>query len=668
MRAEAGYPPDAADRLLPEYDFVVVGGGSAGSAVAARLAEVAEWRVLLLEAGADPPLTADIPPLFHSLQESEIDWGYETEPQEAACLGMEGRRCYWPRGKVLGGSSVLNAMLHVRGNPRDYDAWEAAGNPGWAYRHVRPYFIKAESFEMPQVKPAPILPNKATTEPKARRPENTTGWLQLKFNHSRRSTVGCNCRMAAKLGRYANATMRNLFTLENNYFQFWPPGAEPHPWGGYSASEHGAAGPLRLTQSAWRSPLCGAVLRAARQLGLRVGDASGGRQAGFTLQHVAVAGGVRQSSARAYLCPAASRGNLHVVRRAAASAVLVDPATLAATGVRFLLAGRNHTVRAAKEVVLSAGTVGSAQLLMVSGIGPRRHLESLGIPVVRDLPVGENLQDHMQLVAPTYLFNRSHPQERTASQRMDDVYEYFAHRTGPLASLDLLQVQGFIKTKYEDPQDDYPDVQYQHIRFPHKDFETVERVSRVTRFRPEVHEAVFGRPVSRSEIYVQLAVLQRPRSRGTIRLRSADPLVPPVIDPRYLTHPHDVAVLVEGAKFSARMAKTKALAKDFEVQMSREPVPGCEHLAWETDEHWACVVRTLATTIYHPVGTCKMGPHTDPAAVVDARLRVHGVRGLRVVDASVMPTIVTANINAPVVMIGEKAADMIKQDWGAIAA
>ncbi|XP_049768277.1 LOW QUALITY PROTEIN: glucose dehydrogenase [FAD, quinone]-like [Schistocerca cancellata] len=595
MRAEAGYPPDAADRLLPEYDFVVVGGGSAGSAVAARLSEVAEWRVLLLEAGADPPLTADIPPLFHSLQESEIDWGYETEPQEAACLGMQGRRCYWPRGKALGGSGVLNAMLHVRGNPRDYDAWEAAGNPGWAYRHVRPYFIKAESFEMPQ---------------------------------------------------------------------------EPHPWGDYSASEHGAAGPLRLTQSAWRSPLCGGVLRAARQLGLRVGDAGGGRRPAGGLHAAARGrGGRRAPELRARLpCPAASRANLHVVRRAAASAVLVDPATLTATGVRFLLAGRNHTVRAAKEVVLSAGTVGSAQLLMVSGIGPRRHLESLGIPVVRDLPVGENLQDHMQLVAPTYLFNRSHPQERTASQRMDDVYEYFAHRTGPLASLDLLQVQGFIKTKYEDPQDDYPDVQYQHIRFPHKDFETVERVSRVTRFRPEVHEAVFGRPVSRSEIYVQLAVLQRPRSRGTIRLRSADPLVPPAIDPRYLTHPHDVAVLVEGAKFSARMAKTKALAKDFEVEMSREPVPGCEHLAWETDEHWACVVRTLATTIYHPVGTCKMGPASDPAAVVDARLRVHGVQRLRVVDASVMPTIVTANINAPVVMIGEKGADMIKQDWGAVAA
>ncbi|XP_049840000.1 glucose dehydrogenase [FAD, quinone]-like isoform X2 [Schistocerca gregaria] len=593
MRAEAGYPPDAADRLLPEYDFVVVGGGSAGSAVAARLAEVAEWRVLLLEAGADPPLSADIPPLFHSLQESEVDWGYETEPQEAACLGMEGRRCYWPRGKVLGGSSVLNAMLHVRGNPRDYDAWEAAGNPGWAYRHVRPYFIKAESFEMPQ---------------------------------------------------------------------------EPNPWGDYSAPEHGSSGPLRLTQRAWRSPLCGAVVRAARQLGLRVGDASGGRQAGFTLQHVAVAGGVRQSAARAYLSPAAARRNLHVARRAAATAVLVHPGTLVANGVRFLLAGRNLTVRAAKEVVLCAGTVGSAQLLMVSGIGPRRHLQSLGIPVVRDLPVGENLQDHMQLVAPTYLFNRSHPQERTVSQWMDDTYEYFAHRTGPLASLDLLQVQGFIKTKYEDPQDDYPDVQYQHIRFPHRDFETVERVSRVTRFRPEVHEAVFGRPVSRSEIYVQLAVLQRPRSRGSIRLRSADPQVPPAIDPRYLTHPHDVAVLVEGAKFSARMAKTKALAKDFEVEMSREAVPGCEHLAWETDEHWACVVRTLATTIYHPVGTCKMGPASDPGAVVDARLRVHGLRGLRVVDASVMPTIVSANINAPVVMIAEKAADMIKQDWGAIAA
>lgn len=592
MRAAAGYPADAAGRLLPEYDVAVVGGGSAGAALAARLAEVRGWRVLLLEAGADPPLTADVPPLFHSLQESEIDWGYETEPQEAACLGMVDRRCYWPRGKVLGGSGVLNAMLHVRGNPRDYDAWEAAGNPGWGYEGVRPYFIKAENFEMPQ---------------------------------------------------------------------------EPHEWGNYSAAEHGSSGPLRLTQRAWRSPLCAGMLRAARELGLRVGDANGGRQAGFTLQHVAVSGGVRQSSARAYLAAAAkSSSNLHVVRRATATAVLVDPDTLTATGVRFLLAGRNRTVSVTKEVVLSAGTVGSAQLLMVSGIGPRQHLQALGIRVLRDLPVGQNLQDHMELVAPTYLFNRSRPHQLTDAQRMDHVYQYFMHRTGPLASIDLLQVQGFVSTKFADPE--YPDVQYQHIRFPHRDFETVERVSRVTRFRPEVHEAVFGRPVSRSEIYLQLAVLQRPRSRGSIRLRSADPLVPPVIDPRYLTDLHDVAVLVEGAKFSARMAKTKALAEDFEVEMSREPVPGCEHLRWETDEHWACVVRALATTVYHPVGTCKMGPAQDPSAVVDARLRVHGVRRLRVVDASVMPTIVSANTNAAVVMIAEKAADMIKQDWGALAA
>ncbi|KAK7874208.1 hypothetical protein R5R35_006252 [Gryllus longicercus] len=268
----------------------------------------------------------------------------------------------------------------------------------------------------------------------------------------------------------------------------------------------------------------------------------------------------------------------------------------------------------------------------------------------------------MELLTPTFMFNRSNPQSKDPVKELEDTFQYLLHRTGPLAGLDILQFQGFINTKYADPSADYPDVQYQHIRFAFNDVEATRRVSEVTGFTDEVYKAVFGIPNSKAEIYMPLAVLQRPKSRGTIRLRNKDPLQPPVIDPRYLSHPDDVRVLVEGVRFALRMARSRALRR-FEVLPSEERVPACAAQPAGSDEYWACAVRHLATTIYHPVGTCKMGPPSDAAAVVDPRLRVRGVLGLRVVDASVMPAIVTGNINAAVVMIGEKGADLVKEDW-----
>ncbi|XP_067015213.2 glucose dehydrogenase [FAD, quinone] [Anabrus simplex] len=584
------YPADI-NTPLDQYDFIIVGAGSAGSVVANRLSEIPNWNVLLIEAGGDPPLTSEIPPLFHSLQETDIDWMYKTEPQEHSCLGMKEQRCNWPRGKVLGGSSILNAMLHVRGNKHDYDAWEKAGNPGWAYKDLLPYFKKSEDF-----KSVPLSESSSDE---------------------------------------------------------------------YSGQYHSKGGYLSLEQFQFKSPIVDGFVRAVKELGYRVGDINGATQTGFTLQHGAVVNGTRCSTAKAFLSPIRNRRNFHVLKHALVTKLLIKPDTKTVYGVEYRKNNKTHTAKATKEVILSAGTVNSPQLLMLSGIGPKEHLQELGIPLIKNLNVGMNLQDHMQLPYPTFLFNRTNPQGLDSAKVSENMLQYLLHRSGPLASLDILQFQGFVSSKYVDKNIDYPDVQYQHIRFPHKDVATTKVVSHVTGYTDDIYQVVFGIPNSKAEIYIPLSVLQRPKSKGFIRLKSKDPMDPPTIDPRYLSHPDDVNVLVEGIKIAWEIAQTKTLVEEFEVEINKEKVPGCD-AEFGTDEYWACAVRKIATTIYHPVGTCKMGPSTDREAVVDPRLKVYGVRGLRVIDGSIMPSIVTGNTNAPCIMIGEKGADLVKEDWGVL--
>ena len=592
------YPPDTTS-LLDSYDFIVVGSGSAGAVVANRLSEVSDWSVLLLEAGGDPPLSSEIPPIFHSLQETESDWKYVTEPQEHGCLGMREHRCNWPRGKVLGGSSVLNAMLYVRGNRRDYDNWAAAGNPGWSYEDVLPYFVKTEDFKFPE---------KGT------------------------------------------------------------PGAET-----YSEEFHGRGGYIPLEQFEYRSPIVNGLLDAAREMGYEIRDINGEKQTGFTLQHGTVSEGTRYSTAKAYLAPIKHRKNLHVAKFAHVTKIIIDPETKSTLGIEFIKNDKIHSVSIRKEVILSAGVINSPQLLMLSGIGPKEHLEELGIPLIQDLRVGENLQDHMQVLGPAFMFNISNPQTVDPIKTLDNTYEYLIHKTGPLASLDILQVQGFISTKYahldvpggspESTDDlDYPDIQYQHIRFPRADKNT-KWVSHITRYTDEIYDAVFGIPNSISEIYIPLTILQRPKSRGFIKLNSKDPLEPPIMDPKYLSDVRDVQTLVEGVKVAMAIGQTKTMVGRFEAKMNTVKIPGCENEEFGSDEYWSCAVRKVATTIYHHVGTCKMGPSSDPTAVVDNTLKVHGINGLRVIDCSIMPSVVTGNTHAPAVMIGERGSDFVKDDW-----
>jgi choline dehydrogenase len=518
------------------YDYIIVGAGSAGCVLAHRLTEDARTRVLLLEAGGpDRALTLHMPAAFATFFKSRYDWAYETVPQPH----LRQRRLYWPRGKVIGGSSAINAMIYTRGHPSDYDHWQALGNPGWGFAEVLPYFKKGEHHE-----------------------------------------------------------------------------------GGASAY-HGIGGPLNVADLRSRNPLSHAFIAAGVECGLRDNeDFNGPLQEGVGWFQVTQRGGQRHSAAAAYLRPARHRRNLSIRTHAHVGRVLIDRQR--AVGVLLRERGRPERVRASREVLLCAGSVNSPQLLMLSGIGPAEHLRKLGIAVVVDLPgVGENLQDHLSVGTACACLK---PITIDGAGTVGNVVRYLLHRQGPLTS-NVAEAGGFITTC---PDSSAPDLQlfFAPAYFLNHGFR-----------RPEGHG------------FTVVAALLRPQSRGRITLASSDPADPPVIDPEYLREKADLRTLLEGLRWCRRVTHTAALAPF----RGPEIAPGaavCGKAALVD------AIRRTAETCYHPVGTCKMGE--DPLAVVDASLRVHGVAGLRVVDASVMPTIVRGTINAPTLMIAEKAADLIR--------
>jgi choline dehydrogenase len=511
----------------PTFDYVVVGAGAAGSVVASRLTEDPGVTVLVLEAGGpdtDPRIHR--PSAYRELPGSELDWGYQTEEEP----GLGGRRIAWPRGKVWGGSGSLSATVYLRGHPRDFDAWEAMGNPGWAWDDVLPWFRKAE-------------------------------------NHER----------------------------------------------GPSAL-HGAGGPQNVADPRWVPPLSRAFLEAAVQAGLRRhDDFNGEAQDGASLFAVNQRNGERHSAAAAYLRPALHRANLSVVSHALAGRVLVERGR--AAGVSYLREGRERVARASREVILCAGAIGSPQLLLLSGIGPAEHLRSLGLPVVRDLPgVGENLQDHPR-VAVTYESAESLALSDAEWERA--LRDYARDRSGPLSSTGV-GAGAFVRTTADEKA-------------------------------PDVLIVPTANPGANAwSLHV---ALMRPRSRGTLRLRSKEPEAHPLIRAGYLSDEGDKDVLVRGLAVARRLAGQDALARFRGRELA--PGPGRE------GEALARFVRENATTFFHPVGTCRMG--SDRLAVVDQELRVHGVAGLRVVDASVMPALVAGASHAATVMIAEKAADLVKE-------
>ena len=516
------------------YDYVIVGGGSAGCVLAGRLSEDPDTRVLLLEAG-EPNTRAEIhiPAAFSKLFQGDLDWNYHTVPQP----GASNRSLYWPRGKVLGGSSSINAMIYIRGHHADYDGWAADGCDGWSYSDVLPYFKRGEDNER---------------------------------------------------------------------------GAGPY---------HGAGGPLRVEDPRGASPISTAFIDASESLGLgRTPDFNGAEQEGAGLYQLTQRRGRRESAADAYLKPARRRRNLTVWMGAFAHRIVVERGR--AVGVEVEREGALQIVRAEREVLVCGGSINSPQLLMLSGIGPAEALRQQGIEVVADrAEVGENLQDHL-IVGLRYALKE--PISLVNAEGLGSVARYLLFRKGQLTS-NVAEAGLFTDTRGGGGA---PDLQF-HVA-PAL-FENHGLVP------PTEHGFSLG------------PTLVGTKSRGRITLRSADPSEHPAIDPQALAHPADLATLADGVE----LAREIALSSAFDRWRGDEIAPLVTGRS-EIEQY----VRDTCETLYHPVGTCRMGSDAD--SVVDLDLRVRGVDGLRVIDASVMPTIPNGNTNAPTMMIAEKAAELIR--------
>ena len=554
--------------LEDQYDYVIVGGGTAGCVLASRLSEDKSSSVLVLEAGGqydNNPLFT-VPAAFFSAQKTTHDWSYYTVPQNASCLGLNGQRSYWPQGRVLGGTASLNAMQYTRGSKHDFDEWAANGCDGWSYEEVKPYFLKFEDIKVDELK---------------------------------------------------------------------------------SSEFHGSGGPIAVTTGSL-TPLADLYLQAGKELGYDITDYNGNDQDGFYKTQLMIRNGIRSNVWVEYLKNNLERENLDIATGSFATQIeIVDKR---AVGVYYVRNGRKYFIKARKEVILSAGAIKTPQLLMLSGVGPKHHLEELKIDVKADLPVGQNLQDHMMLIMSAKI-------NKSISITEDTRQSWWTGMKYNLFGKGLLSAPGSEASAFfylNESRKGYSNADIQMV------FYSLILSTNVNlfNFKDDVYKEYFA---GKTNVNGFLTLLHptRPKSTGTIKLRNRDPFEYPIINPMYLTDYQDIREYIEAIRIWERFLETPTI-QGLGASVQSMKFSFCLHEKFRSDSYWECIIRHLALTASHPCGTARMGAESDPSSVVDPELRVKGIRGLRVVDASVFPNVTSGNTQAPVVMIAEKIADTIR--------
>lgn len=465
-----GAVPDVTN-VKKSYDFVVIGAGSGGSVVVNRLTENSNWSVLLIEAGREEILLTDVPLLSSYILGTDYNWGYKVEPQDEACLSMNDGRCSWPRGKSMGGTSVINYMVYTRGFKPDYDHWASLGNPGWSYEDVFKYFMKSEQITVPYIK---------------------------------------------------------------------------------KSKYHGRGGFLNVERPMWRTPLARAFLEMGKELNYPSGDTDGLTPTGFSYVLTNTKDGARQSASKAFLRPIRNRVNMHVTKRSTVTKILINPTTKIAYGVEFVKNNKKYVVRAKKEVILSAGALNSPQLLMLSGIGPKEHLQSMGIPVIQDLKVGHNLQDHVSMAGLAFLVNDTVSIVEQRYRHPRYFFDYWVNGDGPYTLPGGAEGVAFVSTKYNENRL-HPDME---LVFGPGAFtgDTGGSLRACFNMNESFYQSVY-KPFEGKDAFNVVPVLLRPKSRGFVRLRSKNPFHWPLLYPNYYKDKRDLRAMVEGIKMVSNFIK-----------------------------------------------------------------------------------------------------------------